>query len=67
MEGDEPFYYLHRDGKLIGAVITHVDDFILIGIQEFIDEVLKSIEEELTVLKIEKDRFIYIGIDEETI
>ena len=26
MEGDEAFYYLHRDGELIGAVITHVDN-----------------------------------------
>ena len=29
MEGDEAFYYLHRDGDLIGGVITHVDDFTL--------------------------------------
>ena len=29
MEGDEAFYYLHRDGKLIRAVVTHVDDFTL--------------------------------------
>ena len=56
MEGDEAFYYLHRDGKLIGAVITHVDDFTLTGTQEFVDEILKAIEEELTVSKIERDR-----------
>ena len=29
MEGDEAFYYLHRDGDLMGAVITPVDDFTL--------------------------------------
>ena len=29
MEGDEAFYYLNRNGDLIGAVITHVDDFTL--------------------------------------
>ena len=27
MKGDEAFYYLHREGELIGTVITHVDDF----------------------------------------
>ena len=27
MDGDEAFYYLHRNGELIGRVITHVDDF----------------------------------------
>ena len=29
MEGDEAFYYLHREGELIGTVITHVNDFTL--------------------------------------
>ena len=36
MEGDEAFYYLHRDGDLIGGVITHVDDFTIAGIEDFI-------------------------------
>ena len=27
MPGDEAFYYLHEEGKLQGAVLTHVDDF----------------------------------------
>ena len=63
MEGDEAFYYLHRDGELIGTVITHVDDFTLTGTQDFIDEVLKAIEKELTVSKIEKESFTYTGIE----
>ena len=40
---------MHRHRELIGAVITHIEDFTLAGTQEFIDEVLKAIEEELTV------------------
>ena len=63
MEGDEAFYYLHRDGDLMGAVITHVDDFTLAGTEEFIKEVLETVERELTVSKIEKDKFRYTGID----
>ena len=39
MEGDEAFYYLHRDGELIGTVITHVDDFTLAGTEVFVNEV----------------------------
>ena len=66
MEGDEAFYYLHQDGELIGAVITHVDDFTLAGTEEFIREVLEAISKELTVSKIEKDNFIYTGIDVST-
>ena len=34
MEGDEAFYYLHRDGELNGTVITHVDDFIPWNIED---------------------------------
>ena len=29
LEGDEAFYYLHKDGILVGGVITNVDDLIL--------------------------------------
>ena len=43
IEGDEAFYYLHRDGELIGAVITHVDDFTLAGTKDFIKEVLETV------------------------
>ena len=36
MDGDEAFFYLHKDGQLQGAVLTHVDDFNLAGTDEFI-------------------------------
>ena len=63
MEGDEAFYYLHQDGELLGAVITHVDDFTLGGTEDFIKEVLETVGKELTVSKIERYRFRYTGID----
>ena len=52
MEGDEVFYYLHRDGELIGTIITHVDNFTLAGTEAFINEVLETVSRELTVSKI---------------
>ena len=67
LEGDEVFYYLHRNGDLIGAVITHVDDFTLAGTDEFIKEVLETVGRELTVSKIERDKFRYTGIDVSTV
>ena len=63
MEVDEAFFYLHRDGELIGAVITYVDDFTLAGTEDFIKEVLETVARELTVAKIERDSFRYTGID----
>ena len=67
MERDEEFYYLHRNGDLIGAVITHVDDFTLAGTDELIKEVLETVGRELTVSKIERDKFRYKGIDVSTV
>ena len=64
---EEAFYYLHRDGDLIGTIITHVDDFTLAGTEAFINEVLKTVSRELTVSKIERDNFRYTGIDVKTI
>jgi len=67
MEGDEAFHYHHRDGDLIGTVITHVDNFTLAGTDAFINEVLEIVSRELTVSKIERDDFRYMGIDVKTI
>ena len=67
LEGDEVFYYLHRDGELIGGVITHMDDFILAVTEDFINEVINAVSAELTVSKIEMDNFRYTGIDVKTV
>ena len=67
MEGDEAFYYLHRNGDLIGMVITHVDDFTLAGTEAFVYEVIETVSRELTVSKIERDNFRYTGIDVKTV
>ena len=50
-------------GKLLGAVITHVDDFTLAGTENFIKEILETISRLLTVCKIEMDKSRYTGID----
>ena len=67
MEGDEAFYYLHRNGELIGTVITHVDDFTLAGTEAFVNEVIETVSQQLTVSKIERDNFLYTGIDVKTL
>ena len=67
MDGDEAFYYLHKGGQLQGAVITHVDDFNLAGTDKFVAKVIKEVEEQLTVSKIEKDKFRFTGLDVSTV
>ena len=35
---NEAFYYENRDGKLLGVVLSHVDDFTVAGEEEFVKE-----------------------------
>ena len=67
MEGDEAFYFHCKDDKLIGVVITHVEDFTLAGTNEIVDQVLRVINEELTVSKVKKNAFRYTGNEIKTI
>ena len=67
MEGDEAVYYLHRDGELIGTVITHVYDFTLAGTEAFVNEVIDTVSKDLIVSKIERDNFRYTRIDMKTV
>ena len=67
MEGDEAFYSLYQDGELLGAVITHIEEFTLAGREDFINEVLEMIERELTISKIERDNFCFTGLDISTV
>ena len=43
MDGDEAFYFLHKNGQLQGAVLTYVDDFNLAGTEEFVNKVLTKL------------------------
>ena len=62
-DSDNALYYLNINGKLHGAVITHVNDFNLAGMKEFAKKVISVVKEELTVSKIEEDIFRFSGLD----
>ena len=57
MPAEKVFYYLHEDGKLIEAVLTHVDGLIVAGNAVFNEMIRKKIAMVLTVSKIERDKF----------
>ena len=63
MDGDEAFYFLHKDGHLQGAVLTHVDDFNLAGTDDFVEEIITQVEQKLMVSKVERDKFCFTGLD----
>jgi hypothetical protein len=57
VKGDPAFYYCHENGKLIGMIITHVDDFDIAGTKEFVERIWKALMKELKISKIEKGKF----------
>ena len=48
---------------MLGTIITHVDDFNMAGTDEFLENVLSIVKEELTVSKIENNTFRFTGLD----
>ena len=46
LPGDEAFYYENRDGKLLGVVLSHVDDFTVAGEEEFVKRIVKGLSDE---------------------
>ena len=64
LDGDEAFYHRHdKDGNLDGMISSHVNDFILAGTDEFLDEITRNILEKLEILKFKDDEFSFIGMD----
>ena len=63
LAGDEAFYFKHNGDSLEGMILTQVDDFFLAGKSDFIEAMTKKIQENLTISKIEKDKFRFNGID----
>ena len=63
IEGDEAFYYLRENGQLKGMILTHVDDFIIAGTKNFVDEVIQKVSVVLTVSKVEYGSFRFTGVD----
>ena len=59
---DKDFYYNHEEGILAGIVITHVDDFLIVGDKK-IDKIGRKDKSKLVSMKVEKDEYWFTGID----
>merc|ERR1711867_380851 len=58
LPGDDAFYYKHKDGKLMGQILSHVDDFTIAGDTDFVKRIVTGIKERFTVSKVEEDKLI---------
>ena len=63
VKGDEAFYFTHRDNELVGMIMTHVDDFVIAGKEDYLEKIGGKIRTNLMVSKVEKDKFHFTGID----
>ena len=61
--GDEAFYYRHSENKLEGMILSHVDDFNMAGTEKFLREIREMLKKELSVSKLEKNKFRFTGVD----
>ena len=52
---------MHEEGEFQGAVLTHVDDFVIAVNECFVERIRKAIAEVLTVSKVERDKFRFTG------
>ena len=63
VNGDKAFCYKHEGDKLVGIVITCVDDLSIASDKKFIIRIEKTIKDNLTVSKVEKDGYRFTSID----
>ena len=63
MPGDKAFYYLHKHVELKRVALTHVNDLILTGNEDFIENISDGIALILTASKVDKDKFKFMGWD----
>merc|ERR1712115_157367 len=49
LPGDDAVYYQHKNGKLIGMILSHVDDFTIAGTKAFVNRIIKGLKKKFTV------------------
>ena len=50
-----------KDGELKGMIGTHVDDFLMAGTREWLDNIIKKIKENFLMGKVESTDYLYCG------
>merc|ERR1712240_535586 len=66
LPGDDAVYYEHKNGQLMGLILSHVDDFTIAGTLEFVKRIVIGIQERFAMGKVEEDNFRFTGLDVKT-
>ena len=57
LSGDQAFFTMHKNGKLIGFVCVHVDDLLMSGNDLFNKLIINNLLKQFKFSKIEKQKF----------
>jgi hypothetical protein len=60
---DPALFYVEQDGEIIGALATHIDDFMHCGNAAFDVEVMDKLRKRFVPGKLEEGSFSYVGFD----
>lgn len=63
VSGDNSFYFLNDGKELKGMILCHVDDFLIGGLNYFIEDVIGTLRSNFEISKIERGHFRFTGID----
>ena len=63
--GDESLIYFHKEGKLLGLISLHVDDFQGAGSELFFRTVMDPLSNKFKISKREIQKFRFTGVDVE--
>ena len=63
VSGDEAFFSIRRNGELFGMTVLHVDDFLVAGKLEFLEQLGQKLKKRFTFGKIEFNKFKYTGLN----
>ena len=63
VSGDEAFFSMMKDGKLVGLCILHVDDFLVAGNSNFLRALDRKLNGRFKFGKVESNRFKFTGLN----
>lgn len=58
---DNTFFYFYHENQLSGVLVSHIDDFLHAGNNQFEDTVMKKLRERFLTGKRERKNFTYVG------
>ena len=62
---DKSVFMWHENSKLVGVIITHVDDFEYCGTLNWQKEVIEKLTQVFKISKNQKGSFKYVGLNME--